>query len=426
MWERNPAEMLPAGYNLLFNHNHVGALVDADAELGAAVQAAGTPFKKWINKTFEGETSLDMDVHAAGLTGDTEWGSILRWDIVCEVLRKACHDVIEYEAQVSHHSYVSGGGVMVEVGDVQREVDLLVISDGRYSKMRELAVGGQTKHSLGVGMANFRLVYENDGSIPELTEHVRLYNFPDESRLQPGGDFAHLSAASGADPSFEHVCMAGHARLGIMPLRSRSGRVDRYAAYGNFRFNGEIPKEAKTADGLLAMYQPRGGGKADALGQFVLDGLVAHADEIYWARMQRNPTHYRDVKGGVLLIGDAASGFFPSLGQGAGQAIEDACAAANVLLGAVEASQRRGGGVDIAACTALVERVRRERRDFVADLSDTHTTHMVEGGRKALETFEQDEWMAANGRASLERLWAGFPRATQAFEAGYAVGIGSG
>ena len=63
----------------------------------------------------------------------------------------------------------------------------------------------------------------------------------------------------------------------------------------------------------MALYKPRG--EPDALGRFVLRGLAANADQIYWARMQRSPTHYRDSRGGVLLIGDAASGFFPSLGQ---------------------------------------------------------------------------------------------------------------
>ena len=47
---------------------------------------------------------------------------------------------------------------------------------------------------------------------------------------------------------------------------SGQGRVDRYAAYGNFRFDSEIPPEAKTAEGLLALYTPRRGVEPDALG----------------------------------------------------------------------------------------------------------------------------------------------------------------
>ena len=30
----------------------------------------------------------------------------------------------------------------------------------------------------------------------------------------------------------------------------------------------------------------------------MLRGLAANADQIYWARMQRSPTHYRDSRGG--------------------------------------------------------------------------------------------------------------------------------
>ena len=423
VWEGKAEGVLPDGYNLLFNHNHVGALHDADPELAATVTAAGSPYKHWTNRTFEGEVTMHRDVHSEGLTGDTEWGSILRWDIVCAKLRAACADDIRYGSRVEHHAY-DDGAIVVDVNGEAERVDLLVVSDGRYSRQRELAVGEKTAHSLShvanSGMANFRLVYENDGSMPELKTHDRLYNFPDASRLAAGGEFAHLSAAAGASPSFEHVCMKGHARIGIMPLRSSSGTVDRYAAYGNFRFEGDIPPEAKTADGLLAMYTPRGGAP-DALGAFVLRGLERHADKIYWARMQRSSTSYRDQRGGVLLIGDAASGFFPSLGQGAGAAIEDASCAASVLLGALERRRKRGGRLDVAACTALIDQLRRERRDFIADLSDVHTAHMIEGGRAALSAFEDEQWRADAGRRSLEMLWTGFPRARDSHAAAYAL-----
>lgn len=232
VWERKKADELPAGYNLLFNHNHIGSMEDANPDLAALVLNAGTPYKRWKNRTFEGEITMDCDVHGEGLTGDVEFGSILRWDIVCEKLRSACGDGIRYEAGVSHYSYTDGE-IKVSVNGDDIPVDLLVVSDGRYSKQREVAVGATTVHTLdhveGSGMANFRLVYENDGSLPEFTTHERLYNFPEVSRLQPGGEFAHLSAAAGASPGFEHACMRGHARLGIMPLRSRSGRIDRCA-----------------------------------------------------------------------------------------------------------------------------------------------------------------------------------------------------
>lgn len=153
----------------------------------------------------------------------------------------------------------------------------------------------------------------------------------------------------------------------------------------------------------------------------MLRGLAANADQIYWARMQRSPTHYRDSRGGVLLIGDAASGFFPSLGQGAGAAIEDACCAASVLLGALAKNERRGGAIDVAACTALVDSLRRARRGFVADLSDLHTAHMVRGGRDALDAFERDEWRADGGRRRLTQLWTDYPRAKASFAAAYAL-----
>ena len=373
-------EELPAGFNLAMHPNHMGALCDADAELGAAMYSSGVDWIDFINRSFTGNVSMNIDLHAAGLTGDTKRGSIVRWDIANEVLRQGCGGTIEHDTPIESHSYTSGGqSVLVDLGDGETaEVDLLVLADGRYSNERERALAEKSQHGFGPGMANYRLLYDEDVSFPDdlLANQTRLYNFPDASRLQPGGEYEHLSIAAGGDPDFETVCMRGHARIGIMPLRNRDGRIDRYTSYGNFAIptSGAIPPEAKTADGLLAMFRPPVGEEPDELGAFVLDGIRRNADKIHWARMQRNPTRYRDAGGRVLLIGDCASGFFPSLGQGAGQAIEDASVAANVIRGALDAiASAEGSGqgaLDVAATTSLIEALRYPRRELVADVSD--------------------------------------------------------
>ena len=52
---------------------------------------------------------------------------------------------------------------------------------------------------------------------------------------------------------------------------------------------------------------------------------------MHWARMQEHDVLYADPVSNVLYLGDAAHGMVPTLGQGATQAIEDACVAADQL-----------------------------------------------------------------------------------------------
>ena len=153
--------------------------------------------------------------------------------------------------------------------------------------------------------------------------------------------------------------------------------------------NEPIPPLARTEAGLRAMFTPRGGeGACDALGRFVLRTLTDNAELVHWTRMQSTrqrvlpvlprvqsprapgvaayattqcggdqcappaaavaaaaataataaataataaagppPSAVAHYGGRVLLLGDAAGAMYPALGQGANQAIEDACAA---------------------------------------------------------------------------------------------------
>lgn len=408
VWERSEGE-LPPGFNLLLAPNHLECLSTGDAALGEAVREKGVPFKMWTHRSFGGDVSMRMDASSLTLG---EYGSIGRWDVVNETLRSACD--VEYGVDIVGHEYISEKEILVDLGKSGKAtVDLLVVADGRYSKSR----GVDVEHRTSPGLSNFRLVLpRNDDAEMLLETHERIYNFPDLSLLGPGGLYESLSARSGADPDFENVCMKGHARIGIMPLRSSSKETpDSYALYGNFRVAQQIPKEAKTADGLMALYTPEDESKIDDLGRFTLDGLSSRSDEIYWARMQRSDTKYRDPGGHVMFIGDAASGFFPTLGQGAGQAIEDAVVAAGVLAGGTDHGSSGGDKkIDASVLTSLVEKIRYDRREFVADLSDDHAAHMAIGGRKALAEFDE-LWRSVGGQSDLRKLWTQYPRFSESY-----------
>ncbi|MFB6142759.1 MAG: FAD-dependent monooxygenase [Halorientalis sp.] len=74
--------------------------------------------------------------------------------------------------------------------------------------------------------------------------------------------------------------------------------------------------------------------------------------------------------GGVALLGDAAHAPLPYLGQGAGQALEDAVALAR-LLGSHSETERGGSGhpTDTAAALASYERIRKQRAEWIVRLS---------------------------------------------------------
>jgi salicylate hydroxylase len=63
----------------------------------------------------------------------------------------------------------------------------------------------------------------------------------------------------------------------------------------------------------------------------MIEQIRSNVDSIHWARLQESPPLYALPGSRVLLLGDAAHGMVPTLGQGATQAIEDACVAAQLL-----------------------------------------------------------------------------------------------
>ena len=299
----------------------------------------------------------------------------------------------------------------------EHEVDLLIACDGRFSQIRAQVEGGSLPEPDVMDVANFKFLIP-DTSNGLIDDYVRVYNIPCEQcqgvSLQER--FPHLAA----DAAFVSECMLGLARIGIMRMRDPSG--DKVGIYGNVRIpkGGKLPEAARTADAMRALFTPAEGPDAlDALGKFVLDALIAKADagDFHWERFQEAPARMRDESGRVLIVGDAAHAFCPSLGQGASVAIEDACAAGAILRGGAEA------GMPIADMVALVERLRLQRvRDF-ARLSRHHAVHLAAhaGQQSALDAEVADWTPGAEGgtmegdgwREALAVLWKGWPRAAE-------------
>ena len=128
----------------------------------------------------------------------------------------------------------------------------------------------------------------------------------------------------------------------------------------------EIPEAAKDPAFLRSLYTPPNG-VPSAQCRWLIDTICANVPAIHWARLQESPPLYADQNGHVLFLGDASHGMVPTLGQGATQAVEDACVAADLLTKHIAAA-----GADAAAVPALLhefEELRAERVRFVMDFS---------------------------------------------------------
>ncbi len=62
---------------------------------------------------------------------------------------------------------------------------------------------------------------------------------------------------------------------------------------------------------------------------WIVDQICDQISNNHWSRMQEHDVLYADPVCNVLYLGDAAHGMVPTLAQGATQAIEDACMAAD-------------------------------------------------------------------------------------------------
>jgi salicylate hydroxylase len=124
----------------------------------------------------------------------------------------------------------------------------------------------------------------------------------------------------------------------------------------------------------------------------MIDTLCAHVDAIHWARMQETESGYLDADTDALYLGDAAHGMVPTLGQGATQAIEDACAAAQLICERIQAGRR-----DVREWLERFAALREERIRFVIDFSFEASDTLfpgsdpVAGTRKKREPAFQDK-----------------------------------
>jgi len=327
-----------AGTGLNVGPNAIKALRLLDAELAAQVENASLPWARWDIALTDG-TSL-MSLPLAQVADNP--GIRIRWSELYRVLRQGAGAAIHYDCTLEsvERDAVDGRRTRVRyVQDGQRktidDIDLLIGADGRYSAVRRTFAGAPEPRHIGVAILR---VLVPDTSAGLIDDYGQWFNG------------CHRLLAFRVPPAHVYIAATHPVEPGA-PVRD----------------------EWKTEAAVRATYQPAHR-PPSAQVQWLLDALCANLDDAHWARMQEAPIRYAEPDAGVLYVGDSAHAMAPTLGQGATQAVEDACAAALIIEGAAAAGQW-----DVRQWLAQIVRAREWRMRFVMSLSVRATDTMLDG-----------------------------------------------
>lgn len=338
-----------SGTGLNIGPNAVDALRAHDAALTDAITAASFPWKNWKISLTDGRPLFDLPL-AKVANGD---GWRIRWSELYRVLRDAAPN-IQYDCTIenacrSGEDLSKTSVTWTQNGKRQRldSIDLLIATDGRYSQIREWITGKPATRHFGVAISRI-LVSDNSGGL--IDDYEQWFNGPNRLlafRVPP-----------------DHIYVA--CTFPIEPQQP-------------------IDERQKSPEALREAYLPING-TPTAQTRWLIETVCAHADEMHWARLQEHDALYTDPTCDILYLGDAAHGMVPTLGQGATQAIEDACAAADLIAQAFSEGSR-----EPRRWLQAIERARRERMQFVMGFSLEASDTILTGANPVAGTLHKTE-----------------------------------
>jgi salicylate hydroxylase len=333
-----PDDHAEAGTGLNVGPNAIKALRRVDPELAGDVERASLPWNRWDIALTDGTPLMALPLDRVA----DNPGIRIRWSELYRVLRGGAGSAIHYGCtleSVERSATGDGKTSVCYVQDGQSKVidgvDLLVGTDGRYSKVRHAFAGTPEVRHIGVAILRV-LVPDTSGGL--IDDYGQWFNG------------CHRLLAFRVPPAHVYIAATYPVEPGA-PLRD----------------------EWKTESVMRATYQPEHQ-PLSAQAQWLLDALCANLGDAHWARMQESPIRYAEPDAGVLYLGDSAHGMAPTLGQGATQAMEDACAAALIIERAVATGSR-----DVRQWLDRIAQAREARMRFVMDLSVRATDTMLEG-----------------------------------------------
>ena len=337
-----------AGTGLNIGPNAALALAKSSPELKSMLNARSLLWSDWKMYLSTGRQLFNVSLDE--VAGGPGWR--ISWSELYETLRAECGDLVRFGASVSETVRQPSGKLSVTWSDLagrhrSDDIDLVIAADGRFSAIRRSFAGEPRVSHLGVVI--FRMLVP-DTSAGLIGDHEQWFNGPNRLlafRIKP--DNVYIAGTFPIDPS------------------------------------APIPVESKDPEFLRSLYFPRDLAPAPAV-EWLVENIVEHSASIHWARMQEQEILYADASAPILYVGDAAHGMIPTLGQGASQAIEDACAIGDLILSEIERGNR-----NIRSWLAGVEASRTDRMRFVMDFS-----------RDASDTLLQDVDVVASTLMKME------------------------
>jgi len=352
-----------AGTGLNIGPNAIKSLQSTMPERAQTIIDNSLPWRRWTTGLTGGRELFDLDLSAVA----DNPGVRIRWSELYSLLRAPLDASVLYGAEL-HDCGRDEDGLFVRyarAGALQRlsGIDLLISADGRYSQIRERFFGVDQPRFLGVCL--YRV----------------LFPAPDDCPIDDYGQWFN-----------------GSNRL--LAFRVPGNLV--YCA-GSFALpaDGVVRDEMKTPEALRGYYTPPGG-RLSRECAILVDAIVGSADRLHWARLQEGTVRYGGEPG-VLLVGDSAHPMLPTLGQGATQAAEDACAAVDEIRKSLDR------GEDLAAIPGRLDTRRRERVQFVVDFSRDATDTMLAGADPVIGSLRKLE---PEFQERLKRLYRDAPLAT--------------
>jgi salicylate hydroxylase len=351
-----------AGTGLNIGPNAVKALKTIDPDLADSITRNSFVWRNWRISLTDGTVLFDLPL--SEVADGPGWR--IRWSELYRVLREAAAPHVQYGCEITEVGRDAADPHKTRVTWTQdgkvshlEGIDLLIATDGRYSRTRRV-MSGEPRVRL-IGVAVFRVLVP-DTSNGLIDDYEQWFNGPNRLlafRVPP-----------------DHVYIAG--TFPILP-------------------DADIADDLKGPDMLRAAYTPREAAPS-AQARWLIDTVCANAAETHWARMQEHDLLYRAAGCNVLYLGDAAHGMVPTLGQGATQAIEDAASAASLMT-------RRHDQVlcDVGRWLAEIDALRMERVRFVMEFSLEATDTMLEGADPVAGTRHKNEAPFRNRLKALYR-----------------------
>jgi 2-polyprenyl-6-methoxyphenol hydroxylase-like FAD-dependent oxidoreductase len=355
-------EHMDAGTGLNLGPNAMKALRAIMPERAEAIVADSLPWERWSIALTDGQVLMDL---ALSEVSDNP-GTRIRWAELYALLRAPIADKIIYGAELQDCGRDENGLFVgyVDRSDIGRKrldsIDLLIGGDGRYSQVRDRFFGVEAPNFLGVCL--FRLLFPVAADCP-IDDYGQWFN--GSNRLlafRVPGDFVYCA--------------------GSFPLPA----------------DGEIPDAMRRPAALSASYMPANG-RPSLQAKYLMEAIERHGVEIHWARLQDGTVRYAGEPG-VMLVGDSAHPMVPTLGQGATQAMEDACVAVDEVGRALDA------GDPLEVVPERVEKRRLDRVRFVVEFSREASDTMLAGADPIVGSLKKRE---PEFRDRLARLYRDAP-----------------